>query len=919
MAKHPNPEERPNPEKLLEQIIHNDKKAARGKLRIYFGAAAGVGKTYAMLHAAKEAQQQGKNILVGLVETHGRADTQALLGDFELLPRKKVSYKGHTIWEFDLNSAIERKSDLLIVDELAHSNAEGFRHPKRWQDIEELLSLGMDVWTTLNVQHLESLNSIINQITGVLIHETVPDAFFDMADEVILVDISVEELLHRLQAGKIYQENQIKRAFTHFFRKGNLISLREIALRRTADRIETEIRTYRQEKAIHSVWQTESGVLACVGPKEGDENIIRSAARMAHQLGCHWHTVFVETPDHEKLPIAQKNEALSRLKFAESLGAVTMVLHENDIAKAVVQYARKHNLSRIFFGPSSKKGRWKLWKPTLIQKMSSLASELDFIQISLKTHQSGIKASTIAPHLQLPPLPKKNRLYPYLSSFLSISLLATLAWPFSYVLDATNIALLFLLLVMLLSIRFGKRPGIFSAFFSVAIFDFFFVAPKLSLAVGDLQYILTFVVMLSVGLISSQLMVHLNYRARIAKAREKQAQTLFEFARDLSGILELDTLIQKSIHVITQEFGGKAALLLPTVDEQLMPSALSDINLSIAQWAFNHQTESGFATDTLPAHPYRYLPLRAPVRIRGVLAIAPKQPHNLLVLEKRRQLETIASLIAITLERIHFAEAAQRILLQVESEQLRNTLLSAISHDLRTPLTTLMGQAETLFTKSSQLSHQEMQYSFQAIYDCSKTVHGIVSNLLDMARIDSAHFSIRKDWQSIEEVIGSVLHTLTFSYPDIDIQIDLPADCPLVEFDPVLMARVLNNLLENAIKYSETAPEVSIEVTYDNHSLAITVYDRGIGIPYGQEEAIFEKFNRLQRETPQIGAGLGLSIAKSIVEAHLGTITVHRRATGGSAFTVSIPRQKEPTIDFDEDALFLSEDESQKIEDDSRT
>ncbi|MDI2090099.1 sensor histidine kinase KdpD [Commensalibacter oyaizuii] len=895
--------DRPDPDSLLQQLNQQEQKAKRGKLRIYFGAVAGVGKTYAMLRAAQELQKNShKKIVVGYIETHGRKETEKQLIGLTCLSRKNLTYKGKIILEFDLDQAIAMKPDILLVDELAHTNIEGGRHPKRWQDIDELLSHGIDVWTTLNVQHLESLNHVISQITTISVYETVPDVFFDSADEIILVDTTTDELLHRLKTGKIYKVEQARRAFQHFFRKGNLISLREIALRRTADRIKSDVKTYRQEQSLQTVWQTETGILAYLTYDTDHEHLIRTTARWAQQLGCVWHILFIEAAQYKKKSIGKYNYILKQLQFARSLGAVTSIINDDEPENAIIHYAYKHNLAKILYIPVIKTiGSW--WKKDLIHIIMSLAPELEYIQISQTTVSVG--KEEIPTHSSFVLYPQKTvnikkRLIPYIYTVISTIALAVILWPISFHIDGANIVLFFLLLVMLSSIRFGRNVGIFASIIGILTFDFCFIRPKFSLNVSDLQYLITFGVMLFVGSISSQLMAHLKYRAKIAKVRENRVQTLFQFARSLSGFLEYGQVIQKSIQVLTQEFGGKAVILMPASDDQLCFNESKEINMAIAQWAFHHKAEAGFATDTLPKHQYRYLPLTAPVSIRGILALSPKQPYDFLVPEKKQLLDTITSLIAIALERIHFADAARQVLIQVESEQLRNTLLSTISHDLRTPLTSLMGQAEYLVHHYKDLTSEQLYQNLRSIYDGSRSIHEMVCNVLDMARIDTGHFKINISWQSVEEVIGSVLHQYSSSHPEIYIKVNRPSYCPLVEFDPVLIGRVINNLIENAIKYSDESPDICIEITYKDKRLFISVLDRGIGIALGQEVSIFEKFNRGKTESSKLGAGLGLSIAKTIVEAHHGKIFASQRIGGGSCFTFYIPANPEPSIELEE-------------------
>jgi two-component system sensor histidine kinase KdpD len=887
---------RPDPDALIERIRDDEAKASRGRLRIYFGSSAGVGKTYAMLVAARAAKQAGIDVVAGVVETHGRAETIAQLQGLDVLPRKALAGDGKAaLPEFDLDAALARRPGLILVDELAHSNVAGSRHPKRWQDVEELVATGIDVWTTLNVQHLESLNDVVGGITGIRVHETLPDTFFDRADEVVLVDTPADELIARLKAGKVYGETQAERAAANFFRKGNLMALRELALRRTADRVEDDVQAYRVERAIGRVWKTESAVLCCVGPSEGGEHIVRSAALLAQQLAVSWHAVYVETPALQRLPNEKRERILRAVKLAEDLGAVAAVLPSASVAAAVVEHARQHNLSKIVMGHNQA----SLWRPagTLAQQLGRLAPDVDLIEIGAPVRAqrtssapAGVGASTGA----------SFQAAGYIVAGAACALLTAFALPLEAVLDLPNIVMLFLLAVLGIAMRYGRGPAAWASLLNVAAFDYFFVPPKLSFGVADVQYVLTFGVMLAVGLIVGQLTAGLRYQARIATHRERRSHSLFEVARDLSSVLATEQVVEAAEEAVAREFHARAHIFVLDSDDRLSsvapPSESSGLDTGTARWAFDHAQAAGLGTDTLPGSAWLYLPLKAPMRTRGVLALKPEEPRLLLVPEQRRQLETFAALTAIALERVHYVDVAQGATVQIESERLRNSLLAALSHDLRTPLAGLVGLAESLRMTKPALSSEQNEIA-DALQSEAVRMSTQVNNLLDMARIESGEVRLRREWHSIEEIVGSAVRATARVLAPRTISTALAADLPLVECDAVLIERVFINLLENAAKYTSPSAHVRISAHAEEGAMRITVADDGPGIRVGQEQAIFEKFTRGARESAVTGVGLGLAICKAIVEAHGGTIAVANLSGGGAAFSFSLPLGTPPTFD----------------------
>ncbi|HEY1129006.1 MAG TPA: DUF4118 domain-containing protein [Roseateles sp.] len=897
-------ENRPDPDALLEQLREEEHKSARGKLRIYFGSSAGVGKTYAMLQAARKLTAEGVEVLVGVVETHGRSETMALTDGLTVLPPRQVEYRGKQLPEFDLDGALERLRDksptLILVDELAHSNVAGSRHPKRWQDVEELLANGIDVYTTLNVQHLESLNDVVGGITGVRVQETLPDTFFDRADEVVMVDTPADELIARLQAGKVYKGPQAERAARNFFRKGNLMALRELALRRTADRVEDDVQAWRSNKSIKQVWKTEAAILCAIGPTPGAEHVVRSAARLAQQLNVSWHAVYVETPHLRRVPDAQRERILRVVRLAHDLGAATSVLQEQSVASALIRHARENNLSQILLGRSAAIPAWRRWiaGQGLHDALSDAAPDVDLIEVGQPQVAKPAPSETEG-NLAWERLAEQWRRY--LGAALVCAATTAVSWPLSTWFDLSNIVMLFLLAVVGVALHWGRGPSVLASFLSVGFFDFFFVAPQLSFAISDAQYLLTFVVMLAVGLITGQLTAHLRYQATVSAEREARSRALFELTRELSGALQADQVVESAQANLSRELHGPALVLALGVDEQLKMPALppqldqqDPPDLGTARWALDHGQAAGLATDTLPGSNWFYLPLQAPMRARGVLALRPRELATVMQPERRAQLDTYASIIGQALERVHYVKVAQDALVHIESERLRNSLLSTLSHDLRTPLAVVYGLADTLAALPAL--PEDGRDMARTLQRQSQRINAMVTNLLDMARLQSGAVQLRLEWQPIEEVIGSALQAMQSVLMGHDVSVEVPPALPLIHLDSVLMERVLCNLLENAVKY--TPPDSSIRITAAIHGdeLWLRVMDNGPGLPAGREEALFEKFARAKSESTTSGVGLGLAICRAIMQAHQGRIWAEPGGSGGAVFILALPLGSPPAV-----------------------
>lgn len=886
--------QRPDPDALVAQLQADRQRAHLGKLRIYFGSNAGVGKTYSMLAAAQRERQAGRKVLVGLVETHGRAETEQQLHDLELLPRRTLAYQGRQLDEFDLDAALERRPEVLLLDELAHSNVSGSRHPKRWQDVQELLEAGIEVWTTLNVQHLESLNDVVGGIVGIQVHETVPDHIFDDADEVIVVDIPPEELLKRLKSGKVYPLEQAERASRNFFRQGNLLALRELALRRTADRVDEDMRDYRRERSIGDVWPTRERLLVGVGGRAGDDALVRQVARLARRLEADWVVVYVDAPERQHRPRAAQEAVLKTLALAARLGADTATIPGARVAQALVDFARERNASHLVLARVHEPlGRWLRWRaPSLSEQIAALDPGLDVLLLSVK--QSKNDSTLRLPAAREKTIPWKG----YAGVTLACLAATAVAELLLQVFDPANVVMLFLLVVVLSAVRWGRGPGAWAALLSVLLFDFYFVPPRNSFSVNDTQYLFTFSLMLGVALVCGQLTARLRHEARVAAERERRAGALARLARDLSGALTQEQVTQIALTTISGVFDAQTGLLVPDADErlQLAKGSEGQIDISVGRWSMEHGQMAGHGTDTLAAAPALYVPLMAPVRSRGVLVLQLRAPQKLRVPEERRLLDACASQIALALERVHFVEVAQQTQIAMEGERMRNTLLSAVSHDLRTPLTGILGAAQAALPHAPQgpAHHMLVQIRNQA-----QALQQLVDNLLAMARLQQGGVQLKREWLPVDELVGSALAQMRERLAAHVLQTSLPADLPLLQLDAVLMERVLVNLLDNAIKYTPEGTTITVTASVADGDCVLSVQDAGPGLPvHLSPEQLFEPFTRGQAESAVFGMGLGLALAQRIVQAHGGRLRVAAAEPGpGTIFSVHLPVPEQPAMD----------------------
>lgn len=880
---------RPNPDELLNQIEAETLTTTRGKLKIFFGSSAGVGKTYDMLMAARQAQAQGFNVLVGIVETHGRSETAALLEGLTILPLKQIDYRGQTLKEFDIDAALAIHPDILLVDELAHSNVPTSRHPKRWQDVEELINAGINVYTTLNVQHLESVNDVVNQITGIAVRETLPDWFFDAANEVVLVDLPADELLTRLEEGKVYLPNQAKNAVKNFFRKGNLIALRELALRRTADRVDTDMRNYRKQARISPIWNTTDQLLVGLSSTGNNERLIRHAARLAGSLHTKWYVTHVETPSNLS---KNKQKILDALRLAEYMGATTQIITANSVAEGLTSYAHQFNIGRIIIG--QQRPKLGCWRNSLIEQIGKQDTKLDLIivnQVADTTPNTSASLISKAPNYQ--ELWANHNVRAYLVATVGCTLVTASLAKLTQWLDLANVLMLYLLIIVFVSVRFGRFPGIFAVIVSVLSFDFFFVEPKFSFSVSDVQYLLTFGVLIVVSLLINNLAVGLRFQAQSARRRELQAKSISELSQGLSAARKTEQIADHATLWLLQHLASYALVVTPNnqgrlnlVSDTAVPS---EFDWAVTQWVYDHNQLAGFGTNTLTANKMQYRPLAASGQVLGVIAVLPKDTSYFNQPEQQRFLDVAVAQIALALERIYLAKVAQEAVIQVKSEQLRGTLLSALSHDIRTPLAVLSTLAESLL-QLTQTEQEQHQLALD-IQQQSRAIGRLVVNILDYASLQSGGISVNKQWISLEELIGGILTQLEFALGTRDIIVDIPDALQFIYTDELLLARILNNLLTNAINYSPLGSPIHIQALSDSQNhFKINVIDAGDGVPIEMQAKIFERFTRGNPESTVTGLGLGLALSRELVKSLGGTLSVTNVVPHGACFTIELPQ-----------------------------
>jgi len=893
-------ESRPDPDKLLAKVREEEERAKRGRLRIFFGSSAGVGKTYGMLEAARNIKASGVDVVVGYVEPHGRVETERLLEGLERLPTMPVSYRGIIRQEFGLDAALARHPAIVLVDELAHSNLVGGepapRHPKRWQDVEELLNAGINVWTTLNVQHLESLNDLIFQVTGVRQRETLPDRIFDEADDIELIDLPPDDLLARLRAGKIYIADQAANAVERFFRTQNLLALREIALRRVADRVEAASRALRSDLSRTRI--AGDRVLVAVGPDAQAEQLVRAGKRLADALDAEWTVVYVETPALLRLSDADRNRRIDVLRLAESLGGETVTLDGPSAATAVAEYAQTRNATRVLVGAPKRRGWLALVRPSTSTQLLKLARGFDVLIVSPSEQAADLPRSSTTSAIDSVAQPATP--WDRYGWAMAISVACTLLAEAMYShFELSNLVMIFLLGVTISGLRLGRGPSALTAVLNVASFDFFFVPPRFTFAVSDAQYIVTFAAMLIIALVIASLTANVRQQTRVAGARERRTALLYAMSRELAATRGIPSLAQLAVRHVAEVFQCQAVILLPDKGGKLsyprdepQESSFRGADLAVAQWVADHGRRAGLGSDTLPAARGVYLPLGDAQQAIGVLAVLPTNPRRVLLPEQSHLLETFAGQIALALERASLSEVAEASRLAAERESLRNTLLASISHDLRTPLSVIAGASSALVQSGATLDEKSRLSLAQGIEVKAREMSDLVSNVLDLMRFESGQVILRRDWQTIDDLAGAALSNLEGKLNGRRVEQRFPEDLPPVYVDATLIVQVFSNLLDNVAKYTPPVTHVWITASTYGDALRVIIEDDGPGLPGVEPARMFDKFQRGNGEGAVAGVGLGLTICRAIIQAHGGEIEAGRREGGGARFEFTLPTRE---------------------------
>lgn len=877
---------RPDPDALLQAIKKEEEKAAKAKLKVFFGMCAGVGKTYDMLKSAHEAKSKGIDVVIGYVETHKRPETQALLEGLGIIPRKKLEYKETTLEEMDLDAILARKPKLVLVDELAHTNAPGSRHTKRYQDVMELLDNGIDVYTTVNVQHLESRADTVAQITGSIIRETVPDSVFDQADEVEVIDIPPEELLKRLAEGKVYTPERSQQAIQNFFRKGNLTALREMALRLTAERVDHQLRDYMQSQRIAGPWKSGQRLLVAISPSPSSVSLIRWARRMAYTMNASWVVVYVESS--KPLSDTAKAQLIGNLKLAGELGAETITTADQDFAQALVRVARQQNATQILVG---KTRRHFSFVSTSLDRLIELSGDLDVYVVGEHLAAASRKKKFAFPIIH-------SGIAQYGLAAALVFLIALACYPLEWYLGYQTVSLILLLTVALMPLKLGVGPVLLAAGLSALVWDFFFIPPQFTFVVARGQDILMLITYFAIAAVTGTLTARIRARERAVRQREERSTALYSLTKDLSSAATQDDVARAAAANIKKFFDAEVAVFLSQPDGDIFTKAhsastyeIAEKEFSVAAWAYWNEHKAGKFTDTLPFAQATYYPMSGPRYPLGVIGVNLHGAQQL-PFEQETLLQNFVSQIGSTLEREQLNEIAKRSIAFEESERLYKTLFNSISHELRTPIAAIVSASEGLLDDNASSRSEVKKDLTHEIHTAAERLNRLVDNLLDMTRLESGRISPALDWCDLRDLINSTTQKLSRELSGHDVKIDVVPDMPLVKVDFGLIEQAVTNLLHNASLYTPRGSTVSIQVFTDAHEAVIVIADNGPGFPRESLSKLFEKFYRVPG-TKTGGTGLGLSIARGFVEAHKGTIKVEDREEGGARFIIRLPLQSQ--------------------------
>jgi two-component system sensor histidine kinase KdpD len=888
MGENANTDRRPSPEALLREV----EKSQRGRLKIFLGAAPGVGKTYEMLSAAQARRREQTDVVIGVVETHGRAETEALIAGLETIPRRTIDYRGRPLTEMDLDAILVRHPALVLVDELAHSNAPGSRHPKRYLDVEELLAAGIDVYTTLNIQHVESLNDVVAKITRIRVRETVPDSVIERADDIELIDLTPEDLIRRLKDGKVYVPAQAERAVRHYFAPGNLTALRELALRRTAQRVDNQMVDYMRSHAIDGPWPAGERVLVCVqaGPKASAT--VRHAKRLADQLRAPWTAINVETTGSRRLNTAEQDSVVAALRLAQRLGAEPVLIPGQDVADSVIDYARANNVTHLIVGKSDRPAWKEFLTASVTQRLINRAGGINIHVIEVPAER--------ADHQTVSSVAEPDRVFdprPYAITAALVLLAIPVAIGLHDLLGVTNVALVFLTAILIGAVLHGLGPSILACVLATLSYNFFFLPPLYTFTISDPENVVALFFFTVVAVVASNLAARVRGQALSARLRARQTDDLYQFSRKLAAAVTLDDVLWATAHQIAMMLKVRVVLLLPenasiAVRAGFPPEdMLDEADLAAAKWSWEKNRIAGRGSDTLPGGKWLFQPLRTGRGPLGVVGIIRDDPGPLLTPDQQRLLDALADQAALAIERVNLARDLHQARLEVETDRLRAALLTSISHDLRTPLASILGSATSLRSQDAILDAATKEALLGTIIEESDRLNRFIGNLLDMTKLESGALKPRSGLNELSEVIGSALQRASKILAGHRIKVDLPPDLPMLALDMVLFEQVLFNLLDNAAKHAPIGSQITVDAGRHGDSVVLRILDEGEGIPPGDVDRIFEKFYRAGgADRRRAGTGLGLAICRGFVEAMDGTITAtNRQDRRGAMFVITLP------------------------------
>ena len=879
-------ETRPSPDALLKAA----QKEARGKLKIFFGAAPGVGKTYEMLSAARRRKAEGIDVVVGVVETHGRAETEAQLAGLEVVPRRPVDYKGRGLEEMDLDAILARRPQLVLVDELAHTNAPGSRHPKRHLDVEELRSAGIDVYSTLNVQHVESLNDVVARITRIRVRETVPDSVVDSADEVELVDLTPADLIARLGEGKVYVREQAQRALRHYFSPGNLTALRELALRRTAERVDEQMLSYMREHAITGPWAAGERVIVCLDPSAGAANAVRAAKRTAHGLDAELIALYVETERHSLLTEAERARLAEAMRLATQLGAEVVTVPGRSVVEEVLAFARARNATRVVVG-KSRRSRWfELRHGSVVDELVRSGSGL-----AIEVAPSADAPEVAGPIDWLLGAPRT--IGPYLEGALITALATAIGALVNAEFQLPNISLLFVVPVLIAATRHGLVPSLWVTGLSVLSYNFFFLAPLYQLAIADPANVVALVFLMVVAIVASALATRARAQTQAARREARTTAELYAFSRKIAGVVDLDDLLWIVVTHLARLLSAEIAILMPQ-DGKLdlraafpPDGALNDADLAAARWAWDAERPTGRGTDTLPGVRWLFEPIRTSRSAIAIVGILASGQGRDLSASERRLLEAVGNQAAVALERVALAADIDEAKLDAERERLRSAMLTSVSHDLRTPLASIIGALSSFRSYRDRYDDATRDELLGTALSEAQRLDRFVGNLLDMTRLDAGVIVPKREAVEVGDLVSTTLRRAMPLLKDRVVASLIPPDLPALSLDFVLAEQALFNLLDNAAKYSPPGGRIEVEARHVGGRIEIVVCDEGPGIAEAALGRLFEKFYRADDgDRRRAGTGLGLAIAKGFVEAQGGTILARNRSDRcGAEFVVGFP------------------------------